>query len=72
MNNKEILSQLGWSEDLISEFENVFHHLEVELPNVTEFQDEISHPSVLSGTGFDLFIEPVATESLFYTLQIKR
>jgi len=66
MQNKDVLKQLGWAQDLIKGFEDAAQNLDRGLPDFTESNDQVSLPMAISGTEFDLSPDPVATPSLFY------
>lgn len=66
MSNRDLLSQLGWPEELIAECEKTAASLTAGLPNTTCHLEEPRGLLAVSGNSVDLFIEPIATQSLYF------
>lgn len=66
MSNRELLKQLGWSDELIGECERTAATLTAGLPPMEEATDEPRRQLAVSGNAVDLFVDPVATESLYF------
>lgn len=66
----ELLEQLGWSDELLRGCERIAAALNAGLPIMEGVADEPCEQLVVSGDSIELFHDPVATESLYFSSRL--